>query len=248
MSSQAIRSSSNSHYDFFARSGFDVLPEEPGYYGYARQLARYITDPSTVRVRVLDQFGSAPHVDEIRTMRAEWLATIKRRANAIGTYGTSKERKRAEEKARKLAALPPKVEEVPTDSNKAMPAPVPVAVACLPIALVPPRKPMLTGAEVIAACAAECFVTASDLTGPSRKKHLVVARNLAAAVLRARGSSLTNIGRFTNREHTTVLHNLRGFFDRDILDDRYLRAWTALAPDAAKDCRTLADLNVVLAA
>ena len=38
---------------------------------YTAHLAGYISDPSTVRVRVLDRFGHAPSLDQIRAVRAE---------------------------------------------------------------------------------------------------------------------------------------------------------------------------------
>jgi hypothetical protein len=238
----------NSHYDFFARSGFDVIPEEPGHWGYAKRLSRYITDASTVRVRTIEQFGIAPPLEQIREMRVEWLATIKRRGDAIGTYGTTRERRRAEEKAqrdRAAAALKPSPKNVVAKPAQ-QPSLIVAKLTEAPAIRTFTPEPMKTGVEVIEACAKGFGIEMSQLIGPSRKPTLVRVRNLATAVLRARGSSLPNIGRFTGREHTTVLHSLRTFFSRDILDDRYLQAWIALAPDAAKACRTMAELDMII--
>ena len=40
----------------------------------AKRLVRYISDPSTVRVRVLSEWGHAPSVDRISRFRADHVA------------------------------------------------------------------------------------------------------------------------------------------------------------------------------
>lgn len=232
----------NSHYDFFARSGFDVLSDEPGHWGYAKRLSRYITDPSTVRVRTIEQFGIAPPVDVIRTMRAEWLATIKRRAHAIATYGMAGERRRAEERSARVTVTAPKRGPVlrlvqPTGVMITQPDPTPVAA-----------KGFLlhTATEVIDACADACGVSHGELIGTMRQPEYTRARNLCAAVLRARGNSLSSIGRLIgDRDHSTILNSIRRFFARDIEDEHMLAAWNALAPCVSRACRSLPELSVV---
>ncbi len=48
-----------------------ALVEEPSTpLQYASRIARYISDPSTIRVRTLDHFGKAPSVEKCRDLRA----------------------------------------------------------------------------------------------------------------------------------------------------------------------------------
>lgn len=49
---------------------------------YATYLARYIADPSTIRVRTLEQFGRAPTLARCRKLREDYLAERARRAAA----------------------------------------------------------------------------------------------------------------------------------------------------------------------
>ena len=44
---------------------------------FARYLASYVSDPSTIRARTIDQFGRAPSVDECRAMREAHLSIRK---------------------------------------------------------------------------------------------------------------------------------------------------------------------------
>jgi len=47
----------------------DVAPDTPS--GYAKHLAGYIRDPSTVRARTMEQFGKAPAIERIVYWRSE---------------------------------------------------------------------------------------------------------------------------------------------------------------------------------
>lgn len=67
--------------------------------------------------------------------------------------------------------------------------------------------------EILAAVACCHGLAVSDLTGPSRRPHVVAARQEAMRRLRAeawRRFSMPEIGRMLGgRDHTTVLHGLR---------------------------------------
>lgn len=54
-----------------------MIPETP--LAYAKKLVTYISDPSTVRVRVLEWFGRAPKLEKIQELRAQHEEAVKRR-------------------------------------------------------------------------------------------------------------------------------------------------------------------------
>ena len=65
---------------------------------------------------------------------------------------------------------------------------------------------------IIAATARAFDVDPDDITGPSRIRHVVEARRVAIAlILKLRSVAKSEIGRIINRDHSTVLHNLRAF-------------------------------------
>jgi len=58
-------------------------------------------------------------------------------------------------------------------------------------------------------------LTVEDLRGPERRQAAVRARHEAMAIIRAQGRfSLPQIGKFFNRDHTTVIHALRRVEER----------------------------------
>lgn len=74
-------------------------------------------------------------------------------------------------------------------------------------------------------------LTLDDLTGPSRTDTIVRARQEAMAVIRANTRfSFPQIGRFFNRDHTTVIYSVRAYEarqDRVRFDRRCLKARAA---------------------
>lgn len=68
----------------------------------------------------------------------------------------------------------------------------------------------MTEASACIATAAKVHnLTVADITGYSRKRHIVRARWAAAWLMRRRGMSLPQIGRHLNRDHTTIFYALR---------------------------------------
>ena len=57
--------------------------------------------------------------------------------------------------------------------------------------------------------AREYFVSLDELRGPSRRRNLVVPRWVAMKRIYERGFSITRIGRYLNRDHTTIVHGLK---------------------------------------
>lgn len=223
---------------WFSQNGLPDLHDTSGYTSYAKRLSRYIADPSTIRVRTLDAYGNAPSLPAIAKMRAEHLATLKRR-NATRSDGTHKKPKPAPKLTLVPSAPAPFAEIEPVVEVAPEPAPevLPVAARSFQLA---------TALEVIDACADVCGISHGELIGSCRKPQFVKARNLAVAVLRARGNSYPNVCRFVRRQdHTTVMHGLRMFFSREMKDPLFQQAWAALAPCVAKACRSVEELDAV---
>ena len=66
-------------------------------------------------------------------------------------------------------------------------------------------------------------VTLEQMQGPQRYRPIVRARWALIAALRERGWSLLRIGRFMNRDHTTVLYALRREAERRISSEELAR-------------------------
>ena len=80
-------------------------------------------------------------------------------------------------------------------------------------ALVPVTVP-----EIIACIAWAFDVLPTDVAGDRRNKRFVRARMTAAWVLIQRGGSSAQVGRWLNRDHTTILHALK-WFDANATDE-----------------------------
>jgi chromosomal replication initiation ATPase DnaA len=52
--------------------------------------------------------------------------------------------------------------------------------------------------------------TVQQLRSPQRASHLVKARRRVSRKLRQQGMSYPQIGRVLNKDHTTIIHHLRG--------------------------------------
>jgi chromosomal replication initiator protein len=75
---------------------------------------------------------------------------------------------------------------------------------------------MLSVETILAAVAAECDVSVAALWSRSRVGHIVIARQIACALLRELRPdlSLEAIGVEVNRDHTTVIYALRRIAER----------------------------------
>ena len=58
--------------------------------------------------------------------------------------------------------------------------------------------------------ARETGISVEELRGPSRQSEIVAVRWAVMAEARAAGFTTTQIGRFFNRDHSTVCHATRG--------------------------------------
>lgn len=204
---------------------------------YAKYLAGYISDPSTVRARVADEYGRAPSVDLIRKFRRE--AVEAKRVDHIGIYrskyspgfkcghpetednivlsinGIDKcaiceriKAAEAKEKADRIAAQDRKQAALDRAIREAREAQESAKIAkALGIApkATKPQRPRL-GSDVIREVAKMFFITPEDITGTNRSQLYVEARCAVALILRDRGVSFPQIGRFMNRDHSTIIN------------------------------------------
>jgi hypothetical protein len=231
--------------EWFSQSGFAPLNDHATVpLDYARRLVRYISDPSTVRVRVLERHGIAPPVERIRSLRQEWVEVIEHRAGHNYTYGMTDAERRAEERRSQPAPKPtPPPALKPPTLKLVEPEPQP---APEPEPQEPKQYVMITPADVIDAVADICDVSHGEIIGTLRDQEFVKPRNLVCALLRARGGSLTNIGkRIGGRDHSTVMNSLRKFFDRDLRFDTIRRGWMHLAPGWARNVTSPEELDAI---
>ena len=110
----------------------------------------------------------------------------------------------AERKANRLKAVSAKAQQDFAEVRKRIAANDPAPVSAW-------DGRVITWSEVIARVAFAFSVTTADILGPSRLSLHVRARRTAMAALSARGNSLAQIGRWMNRDHTTVMYAVRKF-------------------------------------
>ncbi|AOR77205.1 helix-turn-helix domain-containing protein [Novosphingobium resinovorum] len=239
--------------EWFASSGF--TDEEPSTAnGYAQRLIRYIRDPSTVRARVMDRFSSAPPIENIRQWRSDWERLVEHRKSM-----------RAPEEFQEEAGLSSDIPDEDPDEVFAQlaahivvdPFTLPVPAAPAPAAeFAPPGRsmddePINTSArnhrEVIERCARRFDLTAEALLGGSRKRPIARVRQFTAAVLRARGNSYPQVGRYLNdMDHSTVIHAVRATFFVNMRDPAFVTAWMAEAPCVTKFARSPQELDMLM--
>ena len=180
-----------------SEGGVRQLHVTASYVDYARELARYISCPSTVRVRTLEQFGQAPSLERIRVMRdnhSAARAAFRREAETIPFDERDHE-------DFKVASIVPRPKKHVQAARELFIAPAPVNPGTVPS----------SGPEIIAAIArAMCFPVA-EILGPSRSRAVMRARATCCYVLRERGNSFGVIGRWMKRDHSTIINACRQF-------------------------------------
>lgn len=198
------------HFDLrqMVHGGLKPLPDSAGPRAYAKRLARYIRDASTIRARTINEYGTAPAIEEIKVMQAkarEERAVVRQMAERDtpdesedpafwGTPGLIRlaaERRAIQQRLQILQATE-RLDHAEEDVV---------------------RREVVTGREVITLTAQAHGMTYADLTGPSRNRRIVSVRHMAAWILLKRGRlSRAQIGRLLGgRDHSTVINSIRMF-------------------------------------
>lgn len=158
--------------------------EHASHMTYARRLASYIKDASTIRARTMDEYGRAPTIDQIKEMQAEH-----RRMAQMHDYGEA-----IEENDFQVDTLFREPE------NKK-------AVKIPPFQLRNRPKP-IDYREVIAAVANSAGYSISAIVGNSRIDEIAAVRCICICLLSERGNSFSQIGKWLGgRDHTTISHS-----------------------------------------
>lgn len=202
--------------------------------GMAERLAGYISDPSTIRVRVMDHFGRAPSLDECRKIReaveqreanARWL---KRGASEQFRCGhtrdasnvivrddgreTCKTCRRALE-AKSAAEYRARERERAEQSKAAkMMEAAEQAATNIRAFWLEPGRPRLSG-ETLEVIARAFGLSVGELVGDNRHRHYVDARAVAVMVFLQSGYSLPWIAKKLNRSCHSSIINLRDTWD-----------------------------------
>lgn len=200
----------------------------------ASRLAKYISDPSTIRVRVLDHFGRAPSLEQCRNLRmramqkakaTEYNDRFKTRClrhdgpYVLGEDGNERcgpcedeKQAKAREKAKERLRLRLEREENERRAKQEEAERQKLAarreyeeLLSVQAALESTGKPVLAG-EVIRAVAAEFMITPAELIANNRQRIYVDARTAAIRIFRRRGNSYPQIGKRLKRDHSSIIN------------------------------------------
>lgn len=201
---------------------------------YAAQLASYISDPSTIRARVLDEYGRAPTIEQCRNLRAQKVRekeVINRRriggkrfartfrcghpqTDANTVIGMNGNDRCASCEKRKIAAEKKKQEQreaieraraaQEAAEREAKRVKIEQALNRL-VKKVPAERPRI-GTALLAQVAEFFELTPADLIGKRKFDILVDARTVFVLIQRERGLSYPKIGKYLERDHSTVVN------------------------------------------
>jgi len=170
---------------------------------YAKHLASYISDASTIRTNTVRMFGRSPSLDIIKCMMREAEAARNVQRRDMERLEEWNDNGAVWKVLGLVRAEPPK---------PVLIEPEPIAVA---IAEPKPKLVPKTPREVIAAIAADYGFTSEEITGKARHRKYIMARNAAAYALKQRGNSFPLVGRWMGgRDHSTIVHAVKQFEDR----------------------------------
>lgn len=185
---------------------------------YARKLAAYISDPSTIRVRTIDYFGKAPSLQkcaELRRMALHPSSSDERRMARMREYnpfdcGHNKDASNTlirdgREECKKCRR---ELEATATRRHKERLRRMARGKPALAISDQP-----LFSSDIIKAVANAFLIEPEDILSPSRQIHHVCARSVAAMLFRERGQSLPQIAQRLNRKCHSTIKNLVDTFD-----------------------------------
>jgi chromosomal replication initiator protein len=199
----------------------------------AARLAEYISDPSTIRVRVLDHFGRAPSLDQCRKLREKAVAKRKKVAEYhdrfksrcmkhdgpyyLDVHGMERcstclaekqeaSRKRmADANARRLERLEAERKARQEEAERKAEEKRRQQQEWNELAAKATTKPVLFSEIARAVC--EAFqIAPSELLGFGRARYYVDARTAIVRILRRNGASYPMIGRRLKRDHSSIVN------------------------------------------
>lgn len=197
---------------------------------YASAIARYISDPSTIRARTIDSWGRAPSIDQCRELRAKALevrdefsrywearSTEQRDRHTPDNYPCGHERsmentwhcgdrarcRECFERKRGIIARRLSVRQMFERPPADEPQPVRLEES-IPMTLAPSRRVLLLASKMF-------LLPVDVITSKSRDKRTVRARWAVIYTLRTvLGWTMLKSGQFVNiSDHTTVRYTVR---------------------------------------
>lgn len=176
-----------------------------GAISYAQELAKYISDPSTIRARTMNYWGHAPTLEACAKFREQ------HERERAGFKAILPDATPCDQKPFRVTMLcgPAPVERVRAErpvlcDDVPEPEPEPLWTPPDPLPLLP--------RDIITTIAAAFGRTYEDVTGPRRGLFIMPTRNTCYYVLRQRGMSLPKIGSFLGgRDHTAVRNGILNF-------------------------------------
>lgn len=167
-------------------------------HSYAAHLATYIASPLKIEKLVALEFDNVPPLHEIAELRYRVERAIK--AFAVPSPVKDKEGRDGENFAVR-SLIKPKPRTYTNSRTVYVPAHVEVA-AGFDFGL-----KVRSHAELIDAAGKAFNLTYAEVIGPNRDTRHVCARSVAAKLLRARGNSYPQIGRYLGgRDHSTIIN------------------------------------------
>lgn len=210
-----------------------MIDYSPSPEAYASNLARYISDPSTIRARTIEWWGRAPSVERCKALRAKHVAKVSegetREIYKVHTGAFSCGHDRSEEnsywmetgtqvcktcrRARMAEAQRRLREKKRKDMeaiNRILKAEKELAERKRREANEAERIERLNSVFVNELAAKVCEVLScaqEDFYGQSRSKHLVMARSVFVRLMRDKGASFPQIARRLHKKcHTSIIH------------------------------------------
>lgn len=202
---------------------------------YARYLAGYISDPSTIRARVMREYGRAPSLDECRKIR-ERIAGKKDRffdrtldAPEHGHFECGHERSAGNSLLRENGRVVCKIcrrkleaeaakryrekqrAEREAAAIKKLRTDKPLFPAWYnPPAVVRPK----VASDTLQLVADAFMISYGELIGTDKHKHFVDARAVVVRILRQAGMSYAAIGKWLKKDHSSILNLYRNWDKR----------------------------------
>lgn len=219
---------------------------------YAERLARYINDPSTIRARTLNQFGSAPSIEKCRELRAAASVTniipIEKRGvrpfkcghdrsddnclllesgNVVCRICDDDRSARVERQVREAQARAAELEVQLTALREANRRAEELRKQIDDESA--PRRTFVSTKDIIRLAANVAGITVAEMMGPGRSTKFVQARFAVYLVSQERGLSTPEIGRRVGgRDHSSVLHGIARAKDMEKRDPEFARIMARL--------------------